>query len=958
MDPPEDVELMSLIEETITDEAGGGRSTSQNGSGNRQSLDAPSLDAPSSTKPPLHPSRLSQFRSYRQKQQRRTLPVNTTPPTSPSSSPRLSSTKINDTGKRTRLLLVLNLVGIVILILIIAFKTESVIEADVEAGTTYEVAHYNLTESKLESVVSSSSNSSVQSSTSASASNTNSNVNADVVNDNMIGFHSPSLENIYGANRYYKPKGVGYQVAPHGGLHPIYMEDLSESELQKLTNSDEYYTADNYELSPYADERLKLSDVERNTENIEWKNKLQSIRDTYGFWDFVDDYIMKNKKQRPTVDWTTVGNNKDKSYNPLLGEIDKEDFPKDSWQTDDVYITNFIKEGKALIKRVTDAISDEYGWDTPEKVGGIEIPDATNEDRKQIGGKMNVAWMYANSFNALAKKLLNAMLTNDHFFVTLGGHSAAAGHGNNFWQSYMMEFQRVMEPVFDRLGMVLVSSNRAQGGMGTLQAALAGTGIYGDPDFMLWDSSMTEKDGKAQDVFFRQAVLSGERVPILFDMGGGRGMMDKLRDQVGAHIGGIHTVAIFPQFKNTTIDFSDKKYNAACWTDRVDVEPPVEQYPGFGGQASWHPGNWVHQSTARKISLLFLHALDEALTLWEIAASEDGNPIDGKHWHLQKEEDIIREAAKNVNATATGCGELFPFIPRMCTTPMRGAGEWAPRHDPERSSIRSLVKPAPNGYVPGIIDVEEQTYLGRDPQMPSQRVPKGEVDVATIARSLPPLDSSRRRRRHLTSTKQSHLQHIQVHGRFLNETNTAKIIPGEGWSSHGHPTGYCDGTSNALCYREKSSHCLMSAHNDARGVLKGDGLSGWLVLQLKDVSEGIFMARMEDYHAYKSNKRTEGWEKVNNGREDERRKLKAPPPPLPPEFRFEVAINGVVISSWNSTEYKQQCHYQSYNNGICLLWNDEERALKQESGDIEFAMRIEPASGRIGMMGITHIFFA
>ena len=52
--------------------------------------------------------------------------------------------------------------------------------------------------------------------------------------------------------------------------------------------------------------------------------------------------------------------------------------------------------------------------------------------------------------------------------------------------------------------------------MGTLQAALAGNGIYGERDFMLWDSSMTEKDGKAQDVFLRQALLSGQRVPILF----------------------------------------------------------------------------------------------------------------------------------------------------------------------------------------------------------------------------------------------------------------------------------------------------------------------------------------------------------------------------------------------------------------------------------------------------------
>ena len=54
--------------------------------------------------------------------------------------------------------------------------------------------------------------------------------------------------------------------------------------------------------------------------------------------------------------------------------------------------------------------------------------------------------MHDVSYDALVKKLLNAMMTNDHFFVVLGGHSAAAGHGNNFHQSYMMQFQELMEP--------------------------------------------------------------------------------------------------------------------------------------------------------------------------------------------------------------------------------------------------------------------------------------------------------------------------------------------------------------------------------------------------------------------------------------------------------------------------------------------------------------------------------
>jgi len=98
----------------------------------------------------------------------------------------------------------------------------------------------------------------------------------------------------------------------------------------------------------------------------------------------------------------------------------------------------------------------------------------------------------------------------------LGGHSAAAGHGNNFHQQYTMQFSHIMEPVFHRLGMRLISRNMAMGGLGTMHFSLASGSLYGEKDFLLWDSSMTEKPTEDQDLFNKQALLGGERVPILF----------------------------------------------------------------------------------------------------------------------------------------------------------------------------------------------------------------------------------------------------------------------------------------------------------------------------------------------------------------------------------------------------------------------------------------------------------
>ena len=247
------------------------------------------------------------------------------------------------------------------------------------------------------------------------------------------------------------------------------------------------------------------------------------------------------------------------------------------------------------------------------------------------------------------KKLLNAMITNDHFYVILGGHSAAAAHGNNFHQSYMMQFQEVMEPIFDRLGMILVSANRAQGGMGTVQAAFAGETIYGEKDVMLWDSSMTEKGG-AQELFHRQMLLTGHRVPILLDMGGGKLSMDQVREESGAHVGGVTlgTPSMLATTKSveqaetlpfalrhlfcdkgvTTCTERNYKYSATCWTDRVDVEPPSKQNEGYGSQ-----GEYILFIIAQSCSSILnntcvlLDVCDSIMASWKQVASMDSTKV-------------------------------------------------------------------------------------------------------------------------------------------------------------------------------------------------------------------------------------------------------------------------------------------------------------------------------------------
>ena len=53
----------------------------------------------------------------------------------------------------------------------------------------------------------------------------------------------------------------------------------------------------------------------------------------------------------------------------------------------------------------------------------------------------------------------------------------------------MMQFHKIMYPVFARLGVKLITRNVGQGGLGTLQAGMGSGSIYGDEiDLLLWDS--------------------------------------------------------------------------------------------------------------------------------------------------------------------------------------------------------------------------------------------------------------------------------------------------------------------------------------------------------------------------------------------------------------------------------------------------------------------------------------
>ena len=556
--------------------------------------------------------------------------------------------------------------------------------------------------------------------------------------------------------------------------------------VENVLNLQGHYIHDEHR-SPYASHLYDRPQAELDAEQERFLAKMARIRQEWGAWNFSDTFwaAKGGEGPRPTVDFTQTP----------YRDVPSADFPQGSWQTDRDYQTHFIEESKALVDRVREGIYAEYGKPTKQADGttmsedekkardelwGVDILKDGEETQQAAKG---IAQLNEASWNGLIRKLLHAIITHDDFYVVLGGHSSAAGHGNNFRQTKAMQFHHLMEPIFDKLGVRLISRNSAQGGVGTAPSAFAGGVIYGEKDILLWDSSMTERDPGASDTFQKQAIIGGERVPVIFDcprqdietetegkiwlgttdMNGNNLDHIETTDEKEAD-----TVPWALRWSKCSADRKDlceaHKYNSVCWTKRKDVTPPTEQTDFVGGRAGWHPGDIAHKRMARVWCLLVLNALDAALDMWKTKIGEEGGfPLADEHWHVGESYlDIQNTLRKNMDAKPltvkegeedirAACEKKWEKYPRVCRIPMKAYGDWQPRANPDFSSFRSIIKAAPNGYKP-IIE-ESNVYEGVDVAFldnPEKgvfpRIPDDEVDVHMIAiathKAAPDLDHS------------------------------------------------------------------------------------------------------------------------------------------------------------------------------------------------------------------------
>jgi len=854
-----------------------------------------------------------------------------------------------------------------------------------------------------------------------------------IISMNNIDRHSSTFGGVNniahpgGAKAAYNGEGIAFSdiTIPESPV-PHAIKSLNRQNIVNLWGN---YVHDEFR-SPYASHLYDKSEEFLEEQQTKYLAKMKAVREEWGAWDMQphenDDDSLLSKLQE--VEYKDITN---------------DEFSSTAWQMDEEYVDKFLMEGKALVKRVYNGVLAEYGSPPKNKDGTALTADQSKErdekwkihisDEPKTNG---IAVLSQVAMDGLVRKLLHAMITQDEFYTVLGGHSAAAGHGNNFQQNRIITYHHLLEPVFDKLGMRLMSRNMAQGGVGTLQSSLAGSDIYGEADIIEWDSAMTERPPYSVDMYNKQAILSGERVPLILHTNPtdknnimdetnntawigyyltDKSMLPETKDELQAL-----TVPNAARYQNGFYS-KEHKYNAICWEPRKDVELPPNQLVHPTSQVGWHPGNRDHQWSGRKLALIVLKGLETALDVWKKGIEKDGFPLAESYWHVGDHYKIIRNNLRyklGSQSVTTPCEELIHILPRACRVPMHGFGMWQPLAHMDYH-LFNIIAPALNGYKPTIDDKE--LYSGFDLLPLNQAVPDDEVDAHLIAIATtrdPPTDldhswnmenktnevdgniTTRSRRwlieasnlgiragrmtKHVSPSSSSSSLSSSLSSSSSIRSNkevSNDVIPGRGWSTRGWrlDPGFCDGSAMSSCNHLKGNTCMMYGQNDNHMDVQGNGASGWLVLNVPKVKEGILIARMEWWCGGTTkgqtllNTFTKGWTEIDDGKTLDTTPYNATKSGngrrmnsemIPDDFEMDIAIDGKIIKVMKKEEWSLYKVEPTKNCAIWPLLDDKEMAERnqkegKEGEPMEVGIRYRSKSQPTGFnFCFSHLYYA
>jgi hypothetical protein len=729
--------------------------------------------------------------------------------------------------------------------------------------------------------------------------------------------------------------------------------------------------------SPFASRLYKsnLNTTAADDQQSRFNQALKAAKDQYGAWTQPDFTGLTRPSNFHTV-----------PHKDLNGSA----FPANAWQSDKTYVDKFLKEAQALVRRVQKAIYKEYGYDEySERFAVLKIDQHKAHDfvtmlsgvatAVDIEGNPHkgIAFLRADAQEGLVRKLLHAMMTHDEFYVVaVGGEHLYQGH--NLWRTQVMQFQQIMEPVFDKLGMQLISRNMGMEASTTI-SALGGADVYGEADIFWYipdsrrDNATVESDGQ-MDLLQRQAILAGERVPIILTPNPG-----EIAEQGEAWIGNLQPgieICAATALDSGVVSLPDiptceyvqctrevivaglcKDFKSHCWVERSDWNPSptdAQQLNDTGYQEQGFANDRQHQLDGRKLALLVLNGLEEALARW-VSETAIALPLADDIWHVGPTYHAVRESVRTLErrpgtaATVPSCEVFLQSIdPMICHMAMHVYTEWTPRINPDFNRLFHAITDA-RSVLDNTADLTE-LYIGVDMLPLAWQVNTSDAHMVAIATNeeldvydtddFQLSDDIDHRNDGDDDDHYADSDDATAHRRLAAAPRLT--VATDRWTLFDIPLGFCDGSSQSFCNRRIGNSCLLSNHNHFRPGIVGHGNAGWLNLTLP-ITEGVILLRFD----WNLDAATNVFDLQSNHLDL-----------LPVDFHFDYSIDE-RITTMSVDQFKSLGVKLADDLIVHPVLID--RAMSSAEGldkKIQLGMRIRTSSGQRCKVVLSHVYFA
>ena len=272
----------------------------------------------------------------------------------------------------------------------------------------------------------------------------------------------------------------------------------------------------------------------------------------------------------------------------------------------------FLVSGKSRGRQAFLSANHEEGISTKRfqrklkmKILGMQV--AVQAEREAL--------MDSSSRN-LAEEAAGAPNHYQRFVWSTGGHSAAAGHGNIFNESYTAVMEDAVGDIFGSIGIDFEARNHAMGGTASgPEISLCEEAVFGtDADVISWDYGMCDGSWYFRKAMYNQRAGLNPNRPAIIDINmGGSEFATRLRSNKAVEERGLTTLylnpAEFDAMEATipdTFGLSEEQAQAMpimvrhykC-QDAIEKGEPtcdLQKYtnndicPDRKGRVSWHPG--------------------------------------------------------------------------------------------------------------------------------------------------------------------------------------------------------------------------------------------------------------------------------------------------------------------------------------------------------------------------------